>query len=156
MLFTFGYEGLDIGPFIGRLHKAGVKVVLDVRELPLSRKRGFSKRAFSEALNSAGLEYRHLAALGCPKAIRNRYKLDGDWDRYCRDFLAYLSSQTDAIAEVVLISEKVDACLICFEADHRFCHRSLVANAAASVSGREVQHLALKAIHPDALLPAAA
>ncbi|TXT40925.1 MAG: hypothetical protein FD135_827 [Comamonadaceae bacterium] len=42
-LFTLGYEGLVIGAFIARLQAAQVKTVVDVHELPLSRKKGFSK-----------------------------------------------------------------------------------------------------------------
>ena len=71
-LFTFGYEGLAIDGFIARLKKAGVAVVVDVRELPLSRKKGFSKTAFAEALHGAGIAYTHVPTFGCPKSIRNR------------------------------------------------------------------------------------
>lgn len=150
MLFTLGYEGFDIETFIGRLQSAGVKVVLDVRELPLSRKRGFSKRAFAEALRQAGVEYLHVPALGCPKPIRNRYKSDGDWARYCRQFTHYLETQSEAIADVASLSRKTKACLVCFEADYRLCHRSLVARAAVQSGGSAVRHLTLRAMIADA------
>ena len=42
-LFTLGYEGMTIESFIVRLQAAQVKTVVDVRELPLSRKKGFSE-----------------------------------------------------------------------------------------------------------------
>jgi len=42
-VFTLGYEGLTIEAFITRLQAAQVKTVVDVRELPLSRKEGGSK-----------------------------------------------------------------------------------------------------------------
>ncbi|TNY10814.1 DUF488 domain-containing protein, partial [Escherichia coli] len=58
-LYTFGYEGLEIAAFIARLKSAGIQTVVDVRELPLSRKRGFSKTAFSEALTAGGIAYFH-------------------------------------------------------------------------------------------------
>ena len=45
-LFTLGYEGLDIDAFVARVRDAGIRVIVDVRELPLSRKKGFSKSAF--------------------------------------------------------------------------------------------------------------
>lgn len=38
-LFTLGYEGLSIDAFIARLQAAQVKTIVDVRELPLSRKK---------------------------------------------------------------------------------------------------------------------
>ena len=85
-IFTLGYEGLSIEAFISRLQAAKVKTVVDVRELPLSRKKGFSKTAFCAALGSHGIAYFHAPALGCPKPIRNQYKADGNWKTYTRDF----------------------------------------------------------------------
>jgi uncharacterized protein (DUF488 family) len=86
-LFTLGYEGLTIEAFIARLQTTQVKTVVDVRELPLSRKKGFSKSAFCAALATHGVAYLHAPALGCPKPIRNQYKSDGNWQIYTRDFL---------------------------------------------------------------------
>jgi hypothetical protein len=86
-LFTLGYEGLTIEAFITRLQTAQVKTVVDVRELPLSRKKGFSKTAFCAALATHGIAYLHAPALGCPKPIRNQYKANGNWQTYTRDFL---------------------------------------------------------------------
>ena len=65
-LFTLGYEGLTIEAFIARLQAAQVKTVVDVRELPLSRKKGFSKSAFCAVLSAHGIAYLHAPALGCP------------------------------------------------------------------------------------------
>ena len=61
-LFTLGYEGLTIEAFIARLQSAQVKTVVDVRELPLSRKKGFSKSAFCAALSAHGIAYLHAPA----------------------------------------------------------------------------------------------
>ena len=58
-LFTLGYDGLTIDAFIARLQAAQVKTVVDVRELPLSRKKGFSKTAFCTALATHGIAYLH-------------------------------------------------------------------------------------------------
>ncbi len=44
-IFTIGYEGLDLAAFTGLLARHGIETVVDVRELPLSRKKGFSKQA---------------------------------------------------------------------------------------------------------------
>jgi Protein of unknown function, DUF488 len=43
--------------------------VVDVHELPLSRKRGFSKKSLATHLELNGLRYNHMAARGCPRAI---------------------------------------------------------------------------------------
>jgi uncharacterized protein (DUF488 family) len=140
-LFTFGYEGQEIDGFIARLKKAGVTVVIDVRELPLSRKKGFSKTAFAAALEKAGIVYSHVPTFGCPKPIRNQYKIDGNWKRYDKAFNSYLATQFSAVAELAKFSNTTKACLVCFEADFNFCHRSLVARAAADAGGANVVHL---------------
>jgi uncharacterized protein (DUF488 family) len=155
MLFTFGYEGLHLSDFLDHLRRADVQIVLDVRELPLSRKAGFSKRALAAALNGAGIEYQHIPALGCPKPVRHRYKEDRDWAQYTRDFKRYLKSQSAAVAEVAKTARKTSACLICFEADYRFCHRSLVAEAVIGPGGK-VEHLATTTAKAEARLPDAA
>lgn len=153
-LFTFGYEGLTIEGFIARLSEAGVRAIIDVRELPLSRKRGFSKTAFAAALHSAGIAYAHMPALGCPKPIRDAYRADGNWPAYTRKFMAYLDQQSAAVAEVAKIARATTACLVCFEADFNYCHRSMVARAAARVGGPSVVHLTARTAIPE--LPAKA
>src|SRR5215469_8254844 len=130
-LFTCGYEGVSIDAFVARLEEVGIRTVLDVRQLPLSRKKGFSKSRFGAALHNAGIVYAHLPVFGCPRPIRDRYKKDRNWTRYERDFTAYLATQSAALAELAQISQQTRACLVCFEADFRVCHRSLVARAAA-------------------------
>ena len=144
-IFTSGYEGLAIDGFVARLKANAISLVIDVRELPLSRKPGFSKKSFAEKLHQAGIGYVHLPVLGCPRPIRDRYKADGDWDAYATAFSAYLSGQKSAIAEVVGIANAATSCLVCFEADFARCHRSMVASAAAHAGGLAVVHLPAKA-----------
>lgn len=148
-LFTFGYEGLSIDGFIVRLLAADVKTIVDVRELPLSRKKGFSKTAFSAALSEHGIAYLHVPALGCPKPVRNQYKADGNWRTYTRDFLAYVATQEAPIQELVKISRATTACLVCFEADFSMCHRTFVARAARQHGGPTVMHLTARTALPD-------
>lgn len=148
-LFTFGYEGLDIKEFIDHLKSMRIRTVVDVRELPLSRKKGFSKTAFCEQLHQAGIVYLHAPALGCPKSIRDRYRKDGDWKKYSEGFLAYLKSQREPLQELARISRATAACLVCFEADYTHCHRSYVARAAHRLGAPEVRHLTAKTAVPD-------
>lgn len=151
-LYTFGYEGLDIRSFIARARAAGVQTVVDVRQLPLSRKKGFSKSSFSEALAKSSIAYLHVPALGCPKVIRDRYKIDGDWPAYTKEFNAHLETQDAAVRELVKIARATTACLICFEADHTTCHRTYVARAARKRGGPSVMHLTFKATIADSSL----
>ncbi len=155
-LYTFGYEGFALVEFIDRLRAAGVKAVVDVRELPLSRKKGFSKQSFAAALRTAGIEYIHTPLLGCPKPIRNRYKTNGNWKEYARAFNEYISTQKLAIRELATIAKRKTICLVCFEADFAFCHRSFVARAAVAAGAPSVLHITAKTMTPDVSLGVAA
>ena len=148
-LITFGYEGLDIEAFIARLQAKKVHSVVDVRELPLSRKKGFSKTSFHEHLQRAGIAYLHMPALGCPKTIRDRYREDGDWQCYSRDFLAYLKTQRETLQELAKIARATTVCLVCYEADHTRCHRTYVARAAHQLGAPNVEHLTARTAMSD-------
>jgi len=131
-------------------------MVFDVRQLPLSRKKGFSKAAFKAALGSAGIDYVHLPVFGCPRPIRDRYKIDGDWKRYEKAFDHYLEGQSESVSELARIARRTSGCLVCFEADYTLCHRSLVARAVALAGGPRVIHLSPKAERADLASPIAA
>jgi uncharacterized protein (DUF488 family) len=140
-VFTIGYEGIDIDTFMSLLVKEGIETVVDIRELPLSRKPGFSKRALAEALRENGLEYVHIVELGCPRPVRNRYREDRDWRRYVKGFMSHLKTQRTAIAELSERAGSTKCALVCYEADHNFCHRSMVATAVQDHSGANVKHI---------------
>ena len=144
-VFTIGYEGLDIDNFVSLLSEHGIESVVDIRELPLSRKPGFSKKALANVLNLSGLEYVHMVELGCPKSVRDGYRADCDWKRYTTSFLKYLKTQKDAIAELTDLVQSSTCALLCYEADFNFCHRSMVADAVSKQCGAEVGHTPVKA-----------
>ena len=148
-LFTLGYEGLTIKAFIARLQAAQVKTVVVVRELPLSRNKGFSKTAFCAALSAHGITYLRAPALGCPKPIRNQYKADGNWQTYIREFLKYIQTQDASLRELVKIALVTPACLVCFEADYSTCHRTYMARAARRLGRPTVTHSTAKTALPD-------
>ena len=51
-LFTIGYEGAVIKDFIETLRAFDIKVLVDIREVPVSRKRGFSKNALAPSFRA--------------------------------------------------------------------------------------------------------
>lgn len=138
---TIGYEGLDIQTFLSILLKHGVRTVVDIRELPLSRKPGFSKRGLSNILADSGLDYVHMVQLGCPKEVRDRYKKDGSWKQYTKGFLQYLGGQDGALEELAAVAAESRCALLCFEADYTRCHRSFVAEALHDRFDIDVKHI---------------
>ena len=155
-IYTVGYEGLSTETFVARLKDARIHTLVDIRELPLSRKAGFSKTALSALLAKHGIAYAHMPALGCPKSIRNRYKVDDDWKRYTADFTRYLSTQQASIAELAKIGQATAIALMCFEADFARCHRSFVAREAGTVAGLPVAHITARTVVPELVRRAAA
>lgn len=140
-IYTIGYEGLDMDEFISLLAGNDIETIVDVREMPLSRKPGFSKKALEATLNVSGREYVHMVALGCPKPIRDRYREDGSWARYTEGFLKHLATQGEAIAKLSALATTSNCALLCYEADYNFCHRSMVANAVKRYAGARIQHV---------------
>jgi uncharacterized protein (DUF488 family) len=126
-LMTVGYEGMVTKEFLDLLDRCKVQRIIDVRELPISRRRGFAKAALSESLQKRGIEYTHMPALGCPRNIRHEYRDDEDWQRYTLRFHAYLKTKDEEMRTLRDIARRERCCLLCFERDFNFCHRLFVA-----------------------------
>lgn len=139
-LFTIGYEGAALDDFMCALKAAKIDVLLDVRELPISRRKGFSKTALGGALTEAGIGYRHEKQLGSPKTIRHRLREDGNYPRFFRDFDRHLTEQS-VLLETLAEELKGNVALMCYEKDHEECHRRSVANALAELLGKTPVHL---------------
>src|ERR1700757_5365340 len=69
-LFTIGYEQTPQKAVLDELERAGVKLLVDVRAVPSSRRPGFSKNQLAAGLDERGIAYIHLKALGTPKEGR--------------------------------------------------------------------------------------
>jgi uncharacterized protein (DUF488 family) len=139
-IFTIGYEGATVDGFVATLRCAGITRVLDVRELPLSRRRGFSKNALSTLLANVGIEYQHERALGAPRPIRHRLRRDQNLARYFVSFREYLKTQRELLAALAQ-SLSGSVALLCFERDPAECHRSVVAADLAKRVKGDVEHL---------------
>ncbi|MEI6720688.1 MAG: DUF488 domain-containing protein [Betaproteobacteria bacterium] len=137
---TIGYEGAALADFLATLKAAGVDQLLDIRELPISRRKGFSKSALSAALAAAGIAYAHERALGSPRDLRNRLREDGDLVRFFADFREYLTTQRPLL-ESLGHSLSGTVALLCYERNHRECHRSVVAAALARHAQSAPVHL---------------
>lgn len=142
-LYTIGYEGADLHDFIATLKANKVGTLLDVRELPISRRKGFSKAALQSALLSEGINYRHERSLGSPKTIRHQLHSDGDYVQFFRSFTNYLESQTPLL-ERLATEIKGGVALMCFERDPATCHRSVVAKQLQTITSLSVKHLGVR------------
>ena len=135
VLYTIGYEGRSIDDFVTILKSAGVTRLIDVREIPLSRKRGFSKSALRQRLDDESIEYVHYKALGSPSEIRHKLKEDWNYDHFFEAFSSYLTGKMDVIGEVYQHMSTGVNCLMCFEHNHEECHRLPVARKIKEYDG---------------------
>lgn len=139
-IYTIGYEGATQGEVITALERAGVKRVIDVRQLPLSRRPGFSKSSLAASLAERGIDYVHLKALGTPKPGRDAAK-KGDRATLEAVYAGQLElpeAQVEA-ARMRALATEMPSALLCFERDPSVCHRTLL--LAAEGEGEEVVDL---------------
>ncbi len=139
-IFTIGYEGATQGEVIAALKTAGVRRLIDVRAVPLSRKPGFSKNVLANGLREAGIDYVHLKALGTPPAGREaaRKGRHGEMANIYAGQLE-LPEAIAAMAQMLALAGNAPSALLCFERDPACCHRSVLIDAAAP--GAQVTHL---------------
>tara|TARA_B100000378_G_C18015770_1_gene402426 strand:+ start:482 stop:970 length:489 start_codon:yes stop_codon:yes gene_type:complete len=146
-IYTLGYEGASVVDFIATLKRAGVSLLLDVRQLPQSRRPGFSKRVLSEALKEVGISYRHVRQLGDPKPGRDAARR-GDMAEFRLIFNAHLKSDEAQIAiqEAAIVTREETVALMCYERAPKDCHRSIVAERIRDIVSVDIVHLG---VHPS-------
>lgn len=145
ILLTIGYEGSTIEDFVATLKLANVQVLIDIRDVPISRKRGFSKKALAEVLLDVGVRYIHLRSLGDPKPGREAARR-GDMQTFQRIFRAHLEGDDaqSALQQALEMTSGVRACLLCFERDHCGCHRKIVAEEMANREAIQIHHIGVR------------
>ena len=141
-LATIGYEMAPQAKVIDTLKTAGVEVLIDVRAVAASRRAGFSKGLLSASLNEAGIDYVHLRELGTPKEgrIAARHGRTAEMREIFEAHLAEPAAQLQ-LAQAIDIARGRKAALLCYEADHRGCHRSIVAERMQEAADFKVEHL---------------
>jgi uncharacterized protein (DUF488 family) len=143
-IFTIGYEKTTIDDFVSRLADAEIDVLVDVRELPLSRKKGFSKNGLNAAVREAGIDYLHVKALGDPKPGREAARA-GNHDLFVEIFTQHMDGD-DAQSALTELADAVKGkrvCLTCFERHHDGCHRKIVAERLSALVGAPIEHIAV-------------
>jgi uncharacterized protein (DUF488 family) len=141
-LLSIGYEKAGFADFILTLQAARVATAIDVRDLPLSRRAGFSKRQLQAGLAEAGIGYLHLKPLGTPPAGReaNRRRQWPLFWEIVEQSLAKPEAQ-EALREAAATAAASLSCLLCYEADPCICHRRRVGEMLQASDGFALDHL---------------
>lgn len=137
-IFTIGYEGRALDELFAMLAAEKIERVIDIRELPLSRRRGFSKTPLGEALRSAGIDYVHMKSAGNP------YRKQKDQiprDELLAKYKKHIAKADDVVDEVVEAARGKRVALLCYEAEPAECHRSLLAPRVAEKLRAKIRDL---------------
>src|SRR4051812_43117307 len=143
-LFTIGYEQTPPKAVLDELEQSGVKLVVDVRAVTSSRRPGFSKNQLAAGLDERGIAYIHLAALGTPKEGRLAAR-SGQYDVLQKIYSKHLKTpqareELDELS--ALVKKTSPGCLLCYERDHRHCHRRWIAEIIEERDRVKVENLA--------------
>ncbi len=129
-IFTIGYEGATQPDVIDALRAAGVKLLADIRAVPLSRRPGFSKNVLAAGLREAGIDYVGLKALGTPPEGREAAR-KGDHATLTRVYAGQLQEPEAMLqgAQLREMARERATALLCFEREPQGCHRLLLVDA---------------------------
>ncbi|MFW5721227.1 MAG: DUF488 family protein [Bacteroidota bacterium] len=143
-IYTIGYEGISKKSFIAWLIHHKIDIVADIRQRPISRKKGFSKKGLCESLSENNIKYLGYPSLGVQKEIRDELKKSGNYKSFFKKYRESLTSKNQEINELY---KKVESgkrlALLCFEHDANKCHRLVLAEQIKKLSknGFEISHL---------------
>jgi uncharacterized protein (DUF488 family) len=130
---SIGYENYrSVEDFARLLADSGVEQLVDVRELPISRRRGFAKSALAAALAEQSVEYVHLRSMGNPKEFRDLYKAG----KVAEGRAGH--ERTDELRELATTIQAKRSALMCVEAEEDVCHRQVIFEALRDQVGLDL------------------
>jgi uncharacterized protein (DUF488 family) len=145
-LFTIGYEQTPAKSVLDELEHAGVKLLVDVRAVASSRRPGLSKTQLAAGLDERGISYLHLRGLGTPKEGRLAARA-GQYDTMQKIYTKHLKTpqaQEELDELSALVKKSGPVCILCYERDHRHCHRRLIAEIIEERNGVTTENLAAR------------
>lgn len=140
-VFSIGYEGKTLEECIRIFKKHNISLIIDVRQNPISRKKGFSKEKLCNALEAEGFKYIHLVELGNPKEIRDEYHQNNSTNFLYDEYGKYLDERPELIDTLYSYVSGNYACLLCFEKHPIECHRGVLTDYLHKYKGMSVKHL---------------
>ena len=142
-VYTTGYEGRGIEDFLEHLDAHNIQRVVDVREIPLSRKKGFSKSTLQQHLAEHNIEYINIKSLGSPSYLRKKVYQDKDFEYFFEEYEKHLEGCRESLEELYKVVNEKLSCLLCFEREYTNCHRSVVASKVSRINGTtlEIKHI---------------
>jgi uncharacterized protein (DUF488 family) len=143
MIWTIGHSTRSIDEFINMLLSFQMRVLVDVRNFPGSRRYPhFNKEALEISLAKNNVDYVHLKELGGrrkpkPGSINTMWRNDA-----FRGYADYMESDDfkKAVEQLEILADKHRTAFMCSEAVWWRCHRSLISDYLKS-TGWLVMHI---------------
>lgn len=135
-IYTIGYQGLTIDEFKSILIEKGIESIIDIRNVPLSHKYGFSKFWLIKHIPEFGIEYKSIPELGIPKNYRENLMGNNLWEKYKKIII----SKEGYIDNVAQILQEKPTVLMCFEAIPEQCHRFVLSEILSKKTNLKVIH----------------
>ena len=143
-IWTIGHSTREIDSFVSLLKENGIKLLVDVRSWPGSKRYPqFNKEALAELLADAGIRYEHLPELGGrrkPKPESHNTAWRNASFRGYADHMETEEFQKGVERLLALAHEVGPAAIMCAEAVWWRCHRSLISDYLKA-RGIDVMHI---------------
>jgi uncharacterized protein (DUF488 family) len=143
-LTTIGHGTLAAPAFADLVIDAGLRIVVDVRRFPGSRRHPhFAFEAMQRWLPAAGVAYAWDERLGGRRRGREGSPNLGLRNPSFRAFADHMATPAFAAAldELLTTADRSPTAMMCAESLWWRCHRRLIADAAVLLRGAEVRHL---------------
>ena len=131
-IWTIGHSTRSIEDFIAALEANAIKLLVDVRSLPGSKRYPqFNKEALGDSLGKAGIRYEHFPELGGLRKPKKDSRNTAWRNASFRGYADYMETEEfrKGVGRLVDLAGKVGpAAIMCAEAVWWRCHRALISD----------------------------
>ncbi|MBI2072207.1 MAG: DUF488 domain-containing protein [Gemmatimonadetes bacterium] len=128
LLYTIGHSTHTLEEFLALLRQHAIKVLVDVRRFPTSRRHPhFVREALAEALRGAGVEYVHEPQLGGWRSARPDSPNTAWRTKGFQGYADHMGTPEfgTALARIVALGSERATAVMCAEITPWRCHRQL-------------------------------
>ena len=142
-LWTVGHSTRPIEEFVEALRSFEIKVLIDVRSFPGSRRcPQFNQEQLNASLAEAGIQYQHFPELGGRRRVRPD-SINVAWrNESFRGYADYMDTEDfrGGITRLLDVARARRTAIMCAEAVWWRCHRSMISDYLRA-KGIEVNHI---------------
>jgi uncharacterized protein (DUF488 family) len=142
-VWTVGHSTRPIAEFLETLKSFDIKVLIDVRSFPGSRRYPhFNRELLRASLAEVGVEYHHFPELGGRRAAQPDSNNMAWRNKTFRGYADYMETDQfrEGVARLLEVASESRTSIMCAEAVWWRCHRSLISDYLKA-NGADVRHI---------------